>query len=524
MQLFFDNVQDKKGNAIANANVIVTNYPSGTAATIYSANDAIPANEIAELQTDSLGLYQFYAPNGRYTITVKKNTKTIFQISDVQISDTTVGGQLTFVFRTVSAMVAAPFLFVGMSVRTLGYNDAGDGGINDYEIVAADTGVNDGQFYINLTGSTGQAKLIVKNMRFRSDSGGTIGRMSMGVDPVENTIAVIRSDSNNDGDIPVTVQIQRFSRTDTGVNPKGLRVFTQVDDPVSSTEWAISGELDNYSNSASTGNTAVSGVSRKFGTAPVFAGHFQVQDSNLYSPDTSVTSVIGMEINAVVAGNDHPTANSGFGNRQILDLIAISDDDSGSPNPGEVGMGLRIRCDNGTRSEGYFRYGIVLEDSIGGNPNPMETGIRLRTTGDRGLHITGTKTIADILCESTTPIGIILNGSYSQSAIRVPANTSIGWENTNAIKTLWSSVDTQFQFTNGGVNRAAFNLSGSPALLIGGQIVVKSRITGWGLPTGTATRTAFDTATVTTQQLAERVKALLDDLNINTSGHGLIGQ
>lgn len=35
---------------------------------------------------------------------------------------------------------------------------------------------------------------------------------------------------------------------------------------------------------------------------------------------------------------------------------------------------------------------------------------------------------------------------------------------------------------------------------------------GWATPTGTATRTTFDTATVTTAQLAERLKALIDDL------------
>lgn len=35
---------------------------------------------------------------------------------------------------------------------------------------------------------------------------------------------------------------------------------------------------------------------------------------------------------------------------------------------------------------------------------------------------------------------------------------------------------------------------------------------GWGAPTGTATRTTFDTATVTLPLLAQRVKALLDDL------------
>jgi hypothetical protein len=36
--------------------------------------------------------------------------------------------------------------------------------------------------------------------------------------------------------------------------------------------------------------------------------------------------------------------------------------------------------------------------------------------------------------------------------------------------------------------------------------------TGWVQATGTATRATFDTATVTTAQLAERVKAMLDDV------------
>lgn len=37
-------------------------------------------------------------------------------------------------------------------------------------------------------------------------------------------------------------------------------------------------------------------------------------------------------------------------------------------------------------------------------------------------------------------------------------------------------------------------------------------IAGWGAPTGTATRTTFATGSVTLPQLAERVKALIDDL------------
>jgi hypothetical protein len=60
------------------------------------------------------------------------------------------------------------------------------------------------------------------------------------------------------------------------------------------------------------------------------------------------------------------------------------------------------------------------------------------------------------------------------------------------------------------------------AVAVNGLQVLRNRRAGWTAATGTATRTTFDTATVTTAQLAERVKALLDDL-LPTAGHGLIG-
>lgn len=49
--------------------------------------------------------------------------------------------------------------------------------------------------------------------------------------------------------------------------------------------------------------------------------------------------------------------------------------------------------------------------------------------------------------------------------------------------------------------------------------VVGNRVTGWGTPTGTASRAAFDTGAISVSQLAQRVKALIDDLR----AHGLIG-
>jgi hypothetical protein len=49
--------------------------------------------------------------------------------------------------------------------------------------------------------------------------------------------------------------------------------------------------------------------------------------------------------------------------------------------------------------------------------------------------------------------------------------------------------------------------------------VVSNRATGWGVPTGTRNRSAFDVATATTTQLAARLAGLIDDM----TAHGLIG-
>lgn len=72
------------------------------------------------------------------------------------------------------------------------------------------------------------------------------------------------------------------------------------------------------------------------------------------------------------------------------------------------------------------------------------------------------------------------------------------------------------------INADILKLDATAEIQVGSSRVIGPRETGWSVATGTATRTAFDTATVTTAQLAERVKALIDDLHA-TAGHGLIG-
>lgn len=58
-----------------------------------------------------------------------------------------------------------------------------------------------------------------------------------------------------------------------------------------------------------------------------------------------------------------------------------------------------------------------------------------------------------------------------------------------------------------------------PLLNLGNSQVLTTTRTGWVPPIGTATRGSFDTASVTVGELAQRLKALIDDLTT----HGLIG-
>lgn len=71
----------------------------------------------------------------------------------------------------------------------------------------------------------------------------------------------------------------------------------------------------------------------------------------------------------------------------------------------------------------------------------------------------------------------------------------------------------------GGTSSTPFSMMNNATLLVSGTQVLSTRRTGWGAPTGTATRTTFATTTVTLEQLAQRVKGLVDDLTT----HGLIG-
>jgi len=116
---------------------------------------------------------------------------------------------------------------------------------------------------------------------------------------------------------------------------------------------------------------------------------------------------------------------------------------------------------------------------------------------------------------------IVMNGTQGRYGRYAGNATSGNVATTALVDSSGVSATTIVQdvnFTDARVNnwRKVNSLAG---FQYAGVDVLGSRKTGWGSPTGTATRATFATSTVTTAQLAERLKALIDDLTT----HGMIG-
>lgn len=111
--------------------------------------------------------------------------------------------------------------------------------------------------------------------------------------------------------------------------------------------------------------------------------------------------------------------------------------------------------------------------------------------------------------DSQTLLMQYFNGASAKKTLTMYAET-------NAL--VIGNDDTDFTLELSGY----INIPAAKRYAVGTTAVVGPRKTGWGTATGTATRTTFATGSVTLPQLAERVKALIDDLH-GTAGHGLIG-
>jgi hypothetical protein len=321
-----------------------------------------------------------------------------------------------------------------------------------------------------------------------------------------------------------TFDIRRDVDTDDGyTNPHALHVETNKLISSAATEWAISASLVSYSNTADNGSTALSGTADKYGTASVFAGHFQAREFFKTSTATDVTGLPAVEINVDAIGLDHPTANSYTGNRRGIVILpktmeSVSGWDTATGNYGaaEIGAGIHISSD--TVTDAYFRYGIIITEGTG-NANAITTGIQIGNNGLYGLNLVGSNTVAHVRSTGTVDYGVLLLGTYAGAALRINSGQFIVYEATNAIKTGYDSVGGVWSLKNGSTERFGV-VASSGSIRVNGVQVIGARDTGWTAMTGTANEnTAYDTATVTLAQLAGRVMALQTALTT----HGLIG-
>lgn len=189
-------------------------------------------------------------------------------------------------------------------------------------------------------------------------------------------------------------------------------------------------------------------------------------------------------------GASNARAKAGAGTSSTLNTIIGYSTNNGAGLP-TIDSGAKLQY---LTSEFLARFGalkMVLADSLDASGWSKITA-ELAAMGNESLRIRN---------DSDNHLKFVISGAGAEWGINVQASTG----DLRLTRTVGSGIVQ----VNGGLG-------------VGGTKVIGTRKTGWSTATGTPTRTSFDTATVTLAQLAERVKALIDDLH-GTAGHGLIG-
>jgi len=189
---------------------------------------------------------------------------------------------------------------------------------------------------------------------------------------------------------------------------------------------------------------------------------------------------------------------------------------------GALSSDIAFRIVNSSNTQSMFEF--FGDGTFWVRNNAGTTSCRYTGTGINFNNSGGIFTIGNLLGGiNINPSGIVqLSTAGGNFGLRTTGNISFGGSPVDGSGT---NVFMQHNGTAPSTNPTDRFLLYSSDIVAGnaaphfrtenGDIVKLYRVGGWGLPTGTFTRTTFNTATVTTAQLAERVAALIQDLRDN---------
>lgn len=291
-------------------------------------------------------------------------------------------------------------------------------------------------------------------------------------------------------DTYATVRIDRNSTYSGGTHgnvASGLKVNHTVSAGVVDFQWAILGALNNSATGGE--NVAIYGQGwKQSGAGPTWAMCTEARD---YNTDPT-TGLVSIEIGVFCNGTD---AN---GSRVAAHLPLHQLDPLGS-----AAICTRAVWVNPNANTQYTK-GIQFSGA-----GSCIAGISFENTMTTGITYGSGSTIA---------LGVDFSlATFSAAPIRLAADQRIQLEGTGVISFGYETAG-KITFKNGVTELITINTT-TGAMTLGANQVLGQRVTGWTAASGTATRSTFATGSVTTEQLAERVKALIDDL----IAHGLIG-
>lgn len=317
----------------------------------------------------------------------------------------------------------------------------------------------------------------------------------------------------------------------TAFDAKGRKIGTSA----ATTDDLTEGSTNLYFTAQRVRSTLLTGLS--LASATVIAATDTVLSAlgKLQAQVTALAGSVSGLIVQTITNGDTTHAPSGDA---VFDALALKFDKAGGEISGPSSIGtptaalgytpaFQIEPNGSSLSAvALVRYGGpgflagVRADGVKGAPSAVGTGqglFELRATGYNGAGFAASQAAAITLL-SAEPFTPTANGTgFGLRLCKVGETASALRFRVDGDGTTYPAVSGEPDLGKGGNRWKDVHING--VYYCGGLQVVGARNTGWSAPTGTATKTAFDTATVTTAQLAERVKALTDAL----IAHGLIG-